>query len=78
MDKLKIIRENAAQFKKHIQELENLESKKRDQNDNNIMPKQNQENKKQNDAENYLKELAQKASSENKYIKFLQIYGKKN
>ena len=32
MDKLKLIRENADQFKKHIQDIENLENQKKEQN----------------------------------------------
>ena len=54
MEKLKIIRENAEQFKKHIQDMENLENKKREQNQNNSNKEPNQGNKTQSETENYL------------------------
>ena len=47
MDKLKLIRENAEQFKKHIQDMENQELQKREKENNNTVQNSNQENKKQ-------------------------------
>ena len=65
MDKLKLIRENEEQFKKHLQDIENLEIQQKEQNINNMILQSNQHYQKQNDAEKYLMELRKKASAEN-------------
>ena len=65
MDKLKLIRENADLFKKHVQDMENLENQKIEQNKNEQIFQLNEKNKSQSEAEKYLKSLAQKASNEN-------------
>ena len=65
MDKLKLIRENEELFKKHLQDVENLEIQKKENKINNMILELNQENKKQNQAEKYLMELRQKSSAEN-------------
>ena len=65
MDKLKLIRENEEQFKKHLQDIQNLEIQQKEQDINNMILQSKQESKKQYEAEKYLLELRQKSSAEN-------------
>ena len=65
MDKLRLIRENEEQFKKHLEEIENLKIQEKEQNIDNMILLSNIEQKKQNKEEKYLIELRKKASAEN-------------
>lgn len=45
MDKLRLIRENEEQFKKHLEEIENLEIQQKEQNMDNMILQSNEEQK---------------------------------
>ena len=80
MDKLKLIRQNEEQFKKHLQDIQNLEIQQQEQNINKMILESKEENKKQKEAEKYLLELRQKACAENAglFNKNLDIGNNKN
>ena len=65
MDKFRLIRENEEQFKRHLEEIENLKIQEKEQNIDNMILLSNIEQKKQNKEEKYLIELRKKASAEN-------------
>ena len=65
MDKLRLIKENEEQFKKHFEEIKNLEIQEKERNLDNMILQSNIEQKRQKKAEIYLMELRKKASAEN-------------
>ena len=65
MDKLRLIRENEEQFKKHLEEIENLKIQEKEQKIDNMILQSNDEQKKQEKAEKYLTELRKKVWAEN-------------
>ena len=79
MEKLKLIRENAEKFKKHVEEIEKLEiqKKEKEENLNKIILQQNEENEQYNKAEKYLKSLVQKSSAENSGLLSKKNYNNK-
>ena len=65
MDKCRLIRENEEQFKKHLEEIKNLEIQEKEQRIDNMILQSNYKQKKQEKAEKYLTGLRKKAWAEN-------------